>query len=187
MALGGMRQEISILFADLRGYTTYSEQAAPEQVVELLNQYFRIAADVILAREGTLDKFLGDAVMAIFNAPQPQPDHPYRAVEAALALRQAVEEWNAQHSNGLLFGIGVNLGEAVVGNVGAALAMNYTAIGDAVNLAKRLQERAAPGQILITDSVAARLGNQIRTTPLGAVQVKGRQQPVVVYELLGLA
>jgi class 3 adenylate cyclase/DNA-binding response OmpR family regulator len=187
MALGGMRQEISILFADLRGYTTYSEQADPEHVVEMLNQYFRIAADVILAREGTLDKFLGDAVMAIFNAPQPQPDHPYRAVEAALTLRQAVEEWNTQHGSGLLFGIGVNIGEAVVGNVGAALAMNYTAIGDAVNLAKRLQERAAPGQILITDSVAKRLGSQIRTTPLGAVQVKGRQQPVVVYELLGLA
>jgi len=143
---------------------------------------------VIMAREGTLDKFLGDAVMAIFNAPETQEDHFYRAVDAALALRQAVAEWNARHGGkGLTFGIGVNLGEAVVGNIGTARAMNYTAIGDAVNLAKRLQEQAAPGQILVAESVVKSLGNLIKTRPLGPLQVKGREQPVTVYELLDLA
>ena len=188
LRLGGVRQEITILFADLRGYTHYSERADPETVVELLNEYYRLATDVIMAREGTLDKFLGDAVMAIFNAPETQEDHFYRAVDAALALRQGVAEWNARHGGkGLTFGIGVNLGEAVVGNIGTARAMNYTAIGDAVNLAKRLQEQAAPGQILVAESVVKSLGNLIKTRPLGPLQVKGREQPVTVYELLDLA
>ncbi len=188
LQLGGVRQEISIVFADIRGYTTYSELAEPEEVVESLNEYFRLAADVILAREGTLDKFLGDAVMAIFNAPEEQDDHPYRAVDAALALRNAVNEWNGRRGgDGLTFGIGVNLGWAVVGNIGTARAMNYTAIGDAVNLAKRLQERAAPGQILVAESVIERLGDLVNVRPLGPMQVKGRQKPVTVYELLGLA
>ncbi len=188
LKLGGIRQEITIVFADIRGYTTYSERAEPEEIVESLNEYFRLATDVIMAREGTLDKFLGDAVMAIFNAPEPQDDHPYRAVDAALALRNAVDEWNARRGgDGLTFGIGVNMGWAVVGNIGTARAMNYTAIGDAVNLAKRLQEHAKPGQILVAESVIARLGDLVEVRPLGPMQVKGRQQSVTVYELLGLA
>ncbi len=188
LRLGGVRQPITILFADLRGYTTFSERARPEEVVELLNEYFRLAAEVIMAREGTLDKFLGDAVMAFFNAPEAQEDHPYRAVDAALALREAVNQWNAQRNGEkLTFGIGVHCGEAVVGNIGTSRAMNYTAIGDAVNLAKRLQERAAPGQILVSESVVECLGDQARVRLLGPMQVKGRQGAVTVYELLGLA
>ncbi len=188
LRLGGVRQEVTVLFADLRGYTHFSERANPEALVELLNEYFRMATDVIMAREGTLDKFLGDAVMAVFNAPEPQEDHFYRAVDAALALRNAVSTWNARRGvEGLTFGIGVNQGEAVVGNIGTSRAMNYTAIGDAVNLAKRLQEQAAPGQILVAESIVTSLGNLIKTRPLGLVQVKGRQQPVMVYELQDLA
>ncbi len=188
MTLGGSRREISILFADIRGYTTFSEQADPEHVVELLNQYFTLATDIIFAREGTLDKFLGDAVMAFFNAPEEQEDHPYRAVDAALALQSAVMELNVRRGTDVLtFGIGVHLGEAVVGNVGTPKAMNYTAIGDAVNLAKRLQERAEPGQILVTESVVERLGDLVTTEKLGEIQVKGRKAPTVVYMLRGLA
>ncbi len=183
--LGGARQEISVLFADIRGYTNYSELAEPEQIVELLNEYFQLAADIIMAREGTLDKFLGDAVMAFFNAPANQEDHTARAVDAALTLRRAVSEWNAQRgTEGLTFSVGVTVGEAVVGNIGTDRLMNYTAIGDVVNLAKRLQERAAAGQILVADNVVERLGGQLNVRPLGPIQVKGRQSPVTVYELL---
>ncbi len=188
MRLGGHRREISVLFADIRGYTTFAEQAAPEHVVELLNQYFALATDIIFAREGTLDKFLGDAVMAFFNAPEDQEDHPYRVVDAALALQSAVSELNSMRGgDALTFGIGITMGDAVVGNVGTPRAMNYTAIGDTVNLAKRLQERAEPGQILVEESVIARLGDLVQAEKIGEMQVKGRKEPVIVYALHGLA
>ncbi len=188
MRLGGRRRVISVLFADIRGYTTFSEQADPEHVVELLNQYFTLATDIIFAREGTLDKFLGDAVMAFFNAPEDQDDHPYRVVDAALALQSAVAELNTRRgADSLTFSIGVNMGEAVVGNVGTPRAMNYTAIGDVVNVAKRLQERAEPGQILVEESVISRLKDLVIAERIGEIQVKGRKVPTVVYALKGLA
>ncbi|MCC7446370.1 MAG: response regulator [Anaerolineae bacterium] len=188
MVIGGRRREISILFADIRGYTTFTEQTDPERVVELLNEYFTLATDVIFAREGTLDKFLGDAVMAFFNAPEDQADHPYRVVDAALALQSAVEQLNARRGTDVLtFGIGISIGEAVVGNVGTPRAMNYTAIGDSVNLAKRLQEKAEPGQILVEAAVIERLGDLVIAERIGELQVKGRKNGVVVYDLRGLA
>lgn len=188
MAPGGRRREVSVLFADVRGFTTFSERAQPEDVVSLLNEYLSIATDVIFSREGMLDKFMGDAVMAVFNAPEEQPDHAYRAVETALALQRAIAERNARAGGeGFEFGMGVHVGEAVVGNVGARKAMNYTAIGDTVNVARRLQERALPGQILVTAVVADRLGDQIDVAPIGELLVKGRSQPVQVYELLALS
>ncbi|MEP7288068.1 MAG: adenylate/guanylate cyclase domain-containing protein [Chloroflexota bacterium] len=188
IGLGGHRRVISVLFADIRGYTTFSEKAEPEHVVELLNEYFTLATDIVFAREGTLDKFLGDAVMAFFNAPEDQEDHPYRVVDAALALQAAVAELNARRgSDALTFSIGINMGEAVVGNIGTPRAMNYTAIGDVVNVAKRLQERAEPGQILVEQSVIECLGDQVIADRIGEMQVKGRQAPSVVYVLRGLA
>ncbi len=188
LALGGRRSEISVLFADVRGFTTYTEQADPEDVVSLLNEYFSLATEVIFSREGTLDKFQGDAVMAFFNAPEDQPDHPYRAVDAALALQRAIAERNARvGGEGLTFGIGVHLGEVVVGNIGTARAMNYTAIGDTVNVAKRLQERALPGQVLISSAIYEQLGDTVEVNPIGDLAVKGRQQSVEVYELIALA
>lgn len=187
MTLGGQRREISVLFADVRGFITYSEQAEPEDVVTVLNGYLKLATDIIFSREGTLDKFLGDAVMAFFNAPEPQENHIYRAVETALALQRAIAERNARSEGGLTFGIGVHLGDAVVGNIGTDRAMNYTAIGDTVNVAKRLQEHAAPDEILITADVVQRLGNAVRVEEIGDTALKGRHQPIQVYRLLGLA
>lgn len=188
MKIGGNRRQITILFADIRGYTTYAEKAEPERLVELLNQYFAVATDIIFAREGTLDKFLGDAVMAFFNAPEDQEDHPHRAVDAALALQAAVAELNARRGGDpLTFGIGIALGEAVVGNVGTPRAMNYTAMGDVVNVAKRIQERAEPGQILVEEAVIKRLGELVEAQRLGELVVKGRQAPAIIYELKGLA
>jgi len=187
LRLGGERREISVVFADMHGFTAFSEQISPEEVVGLLNTYFKLAVDVIFSREGTLDKFQGDAVMALFNAPEDQPDHPYRAVDAAVALQRAIDEHHARSGGSApLFGIGVHMGEAVVGNIGASFAMNYTAIGDAVNVAKRLQEHAAPGQILVSGAVIERLGDALEVAPLGAVDIRGRQQSIEVYELRGL-
>jgi class 3 adenylate cyclase/DNA-binding response OmpR family regulator len=187
LKLGGCRREVSVVFADIHGFTTFSEEADPEDVVSLLNDYFTIATEVIFSREGTLDKFQGDAVMALFNAPESQDDHVFRAVESAMALQRAIAEHNSGGGAGLTFGIGIHLGEAVVGNIGTAKAMNYTAIGDTVNVAKRLQEHAEPGQVLISAEVYELLGDNVQVNEVGEIAVKGRHQPVKVYELVSLA
>jgi class 3 adenylate cyclase/DNA-binding response OmpR family regulator len=186
LQLGGHRREISVLFADIRGYTAWSENAPPEEIVETLNHYLSLAAEVILAWEGTLDKFFGDGLMAVFNAPNDQADHIHRAADAALALMKASNEVSEIHGHRLSYSIGVNVGEAVVGYIGTDRAVNYTAIGDTVNLTKRLQEYAAPGQILVAETVIHRLGGLVQARPLGEVKVKGRRQPTQVYELNGL-
>ncbi|MFW5772964.1 MAG: adenylate/guanylate cyclase domain-containing protein, partial [Phototrophicaceae bacterium] len=124
--------------------------------------------------------------MAVFNAPNNQPDHVHRAADAALALMKAANEVSAVHGHKLSYSVGVHVGEAVVGYIGTDRAMNYTAIGDAVNLTKRLQEYAAPGQILVEESVIKRLGNLVQARPLGPLKVKGRSQQAYVYELQGL-
>jgi class 3 adenylate cyclase/FixJ family two-component response regulator len=184
--LGGERQEISVLFADIRGYTTFSEQVEPEKVVEMLNHYLNVAGGIIIGWEGTLDKFFGDGLMAIFNAPNKQEDHVYRAAESALAIIQAAEKINEIYGYKLAYSVGVHVGEAVVGYIGTSYAINYTAIGDTVNLAKRLQEMASPGQILIDESIVKRLGERIDAKPLGQISIKGRSQPAQAYELLEL-
>jgi class 3 adenylate cyclase/DNA-binding response OmpR family regulator len=186
LQLGGKRREISVLFADIRGYSSWSENAAPEEVIETLNHYLSLAAEVILAWEGTLDKFMGDGMMAIFNAPQDQVDHVHRAADAALALLKAADEVQTQHGHRLTYSVGVHVGEAVVGYVGTDRAVNYTAVGDTVNLAKRLQEYAAPGQILVEESVIHRLGNLAQARALGEIKVKGRKRSALAYELNGL-
>ncbi|PJF41257.1 MAG: GAF domain-containing protein [Chloroflexi bacterium] len=184
LALGGKRQEVSVLFADIRGFTQWSEKAPPEKVMAMLNDYLSLAAEVILAWEGTLDKFLGDGLMAIFNAPELQKDHVHRAIDAALALLQAIEEANKLNGHNLTYSIGVHVGEAVVGYLGTERAMNYTAVGDTVNLAKRLQETAKPGHILIADTVVKRLGDAIEVEPYDCITVKGRTQPTQTYRLI---
>ncbi len=181
--LGGQRQEISVLFADIRGYTTWSESVEPEVLVEILNHYLNLAAGVILSWEGTLDKYLGDGLMAIFNAPLPQADHVFRAADAALAVQRAVQEVNAQHGHQLAVGIGVTVGEAVVGYIGNERALNYTAVGDTVNIAKRLQEMAQPGQILMDERLVERLGSKVRGKSLGEVMLKGRHNSTKIFEL----
>ena len=183
---GGARQEISVLFADIRGYTSWSEDADPEAVIETLNHYLSLAAEVIMGWGGTLDKFFGDGLMAIFNAPEPQPDHVHRAADSALALMKAADEVSAIHGHKLMYSVGVHVGEAVVGFIGTDRAVNYTAIGDTINLAKRLQEYAAPGQILVEESVIKRLGNLVEARPLGELKVKGRKRQAFVHELNGL-
>ena len=186
LQLGGRRQEITVMFVDIRGYTAFSEAAPPEKVVEMLNDYLSLAANVIMSYGGTLDKYLGDGLMAMFNAPEEQPDHTRRAVEAALDLQQAMTELETQRQDGMSFGIGIGVGEAVVGYIGTDIAMNYTAVGDVVNVTKRLQEHAQPGQILMDEELVSRLQGAIQAHALGELKLKGRQKHERVYELQAL-
>lgn len=186
LELGGHRQQISVLFADIRGFTTFSEKLAPEALVDTLNEYLSMAAASILMYEGTLDKFMGDAVMGIFNAPLEQEDHVLRAVRAASAMQRAIANFhsNVGREEGCLsFGVGLHVGEAVVGNVGMSDRMDYTAIGDTVNLAKRIQENTPGGKILISDAVYAVVKDSVKAVFYQEMKVKGREQPVKTYEL----
>lgn len=188
LMLGGLRQEVTILFADIRGFTAYSEYRDPEELVEVLNCYLAISADAVLAEEGTLDKFIGDAVMAIFNAPLPQPDHTLRAVRAALRMQEAVREYHKAAPPGrhLAYGVGIAVGEAVVGNIGTAQQLNYTAIGASVNLARRLQENAIAGQILLDQEAYQKVKDHVEARALPPTEMKGFSAPIQVYELLGM-
>ena len=147
-ALGGEELEVSVLFADLRGYTSFSERTPPAQVVAMLNDAFGVAVPIVLGEGGTVVQFMGDAMMAIFNAPHPQPDHAVRAARAALALQQAIGELHAG-TNAPGFRVGINSGPALVGNIGAAQMRNFSAIGDTTNLAARLQTFAPEGSVVI--------------------------------------
>ena len=188
LKLGGRRREVSILFADIRHFTSFSEKLPPEEVMDTLNRYLSMAAEAILAYEGTLDKFMGDAVMAIFNAPLPQEDHALRAVKAAVAMQRAIADYHQQlgDERGLSFGVGINVGEVVVGNIGTTSRMDYTAIGDAVNLAKRLQENVSGGRILLSHSAYKQVKDYVRVKALPPLKVKGRMEPEPVYELISL-
>ncbi|MCU0487818.1 MAG: GAF domain-containing protein [Anaerolineales bacterium] len=188
LQLGGKRSQITVLFADIRGFTSFSEKLDPVQLVTILNQYLAAAADAVLAQEGTIDKFLGDAVMAWYNAPIPQPDHAARAVLTALAIRSEIEKLQARlpDESRLSFGVGIHFGEAVLGLVGTEKRLEYTAIGDCVNTAKRIQENSLPGQILISAEVYQLVAELVQAHPVAPVNAKGKSQPIEVYEVLGL-
>ena len=188
LQIGGKKVYITILFADIRGFTAYSEQHSPEELVAVLNRYLAAAADAVLANEGTVDKFLGDAVMAWYNAPLPQPDHTLRAVKSALAVRDAVAALHIEMPKEahLDFGVGIHYGEAVLGWIGTEKRLEYTAISDSVNTAKRIQENCAKNQILISREAYERVKDEINAKPFIPLSVKGKTQPLEVYEVLGL-
>ncbi len=188
LQIGGQQRDLTILFADIRGFTTFSEQQTPAGLVAVLNRYLAAGAEAVLAQEGTVDKFLGDAVMAWFNAPLPQPDHTLRAVRAALALKAAVEALHAElpPEGHLSFGVGIHYGEAVLGWIGTEKRLEYTAIGDCVNTAKRIQENAAKGQILISREAYQQVKESVEARPYAPLHVKGKAEPVEVFELIGV-
>jgi PAS domain S-box-containing protein len=188
LQLGGSLAEITTLFADIRGFTAVSETTDPETLVGILNRYLAAAAEAVLQEEGTIDKFLGDAIMAWFNAPIAQPDHRLRAVRAALAIRDAAQELHRDLPAGfhLEFGIGLHAGPALLGLVGTERRLEYTAIGDSVNTARRLQEHAAEGQILISRETAQPVAEFLVLEESPAVQAEGKQEPVEVYLVRGL-
>jgi adenylate cyclase len=188
LQLGGTRAQITTLYADVRGFTSFSEQYDPVQLVTVLNCYLSAAADAILAQEGTIDKFMGDAVMAWFNAPIPQEDHTLRAVKAAIGIRDSVNNLHCQlpPEFHLGFGIGINFGEAVMGLIGTNVRYDYTAIGDSVNTAKRIQENAKGGHILISAEAYAQVAGLVEALPMEPIDAKGKSQPIKVFEITGL-
>jgi adenylate cyclase len=189
LRLGGTREVVTILFADIRGFTSYSETHAPEQVVEMINRYYTQVAQLIRQNDGIVDKYEGDAVVAHFGTPLlPIKDHAWKAVATAWAAQQVIRTYHQTMPSGdrLLFGIGINTGEAVAGNIGGEQQMDYTLIGDAVNLSRRLQENASAGQILIGENTYQMVKERIRVNRLPPLQVKGRRAFEQVYEVVGL-
>jgi PAS domain S-box-containing protein len=188
LQLGGQRQVITALFADIHGFTRISEQLTPEKLVGLLNRYLGAMADAVLAEEGTIDKFLGDAIMAWFNAPLPQADHALRAVRTGLQIRDAILQLHKELPEELQLscGIGIHTGDAVLGLIGSQERIEYTAIGDDVNTAKRLQEHSGINQILISAQIYQAVQADVEVRPLQRIKVKGKQKPLEVYEVVGL-
>ena len=176
LTLGGVKRDISVLFADIRGFTTFSEDLPPEEVLRELNALLKIMVECTFEYEGTLDKFIGDAILVLFNAPLDQPDHVQRAVKTAVRIQQSLKG----HASGLTVGIGVHQGEAVVGNIGSAQRMEYTAIGSTVNIASRLCDVAKSGEVVISSSVACELGGVFELQAMDPVKVKGIKQPLAV-------
>jgi class 3 adenylate cyclase len=186
-ALGGDVAEVTVLFADLRGFTPFSERTSPERVVAMLNQYFGRAVPVLLANGGTVVQFVGDAVMALFNAPARQPDHALRAARAALGLQAAIEAVAEREPDWPRFRVGVNTGPALIGNIGSDELRNFTAIGDTVNLGARLeQEVAEAGQVVLGDATHAAIKHLAIARPLDPIEVKGKRDPIACWVLEGL-
>jgi class 3 adenylate cyclase len=187
LALGGERRSVTVLFADIVAFTGFAEQARPEAAVSFLNELFSVLTEVVFRHEGTVDKFIGDCVMAIFGAPERSDDHARRALAAAEDMHRFVEAnapaWKKTHGIEVKLGIGVNSGEALVGNLGSETRMDYTAIGDVVNVAARLERLAQPGQTLLTSDVVALAGDGFTTHPLGEHPLRGKRQPVSIFEL----
>lgn len=185
--LGGENRDIAVLFVDIRGFTTMSEALEPEQVVEILNQYLNLTTSAIFKNKGTLDKFVGDATMAVFNSPFDLDDYEFRAVCAAMdiveggaALEHALME---KFGRSVGFGVGVNCGPAVVGNVGCEFRMDFTAIGDTVNTAARLEANAQKGQVLISDTLYERVKDRVEVDEVGEIPLKGKSKGVFVYSV----
>lgn len=185
--LGGERRHIAVLFVDIRGFTTMSEVLKPEEVVEILNEYLSLTTQSIFNNKGTLDKFVGDATMAVFNAPLDLDDYIYRAVKTAWDMKAGsealAEKFEARFGRSVAFGIGVNCGDAVVGNIGCDVRMDYTAIGDTVNTAARLESNAKRGQILISQEVYDNVKDRVEVTPVGEIPLKGKEQGVFIYQV----
>ena len=189
--LGGQRREMTVLFSDIRGFTTVSESGQPEAIVGMLNEYFTRMVDLVFAHKGTLDKFVGDMVMALFGAPLDDPHHADHAVEAALEMIEALASlnarWKAEGRPELDIGIGINTGPMIAGNIGSDAIMSYTVIGDAVNLGSRLESlnKQYGTRIIISEATRERLSRPYRLRPLGDVVVKGKTQPVAIFEVVG--
>jgi adenylate cyclase len=183
--LGGESQRITLLFADVRGFTTMAETMKPREAVEVLNEFFARMTNVIFEHDGTLDKYLGDGLMALFGAPFALQNDAEAAVRAAVNMQKSLAELNKISGKPPLnIGIGIHTGEAVVGFLGTERRMDYTAIGDTVNVAARLTSQAGPGQIVISNATHSQLGREIPCCPLSAMKLKGRAEPIDVHEVL---
>lgn len=187
---GGELRETTVMFTDVRGFTSWSERHPPAHIVSVLNDYFELMVDAIHRHKGTLDKFMGDGILALFGAPIAHGHDAVNAVDCALEMMRSLDQFNREHeSSGDHFsiGIGINTGRVVAGYMGSSRSMEYTAIGDPVNLASRLCAAAAPGQILVSADTLAALGHRFTAQQLPPIMVKGKQHPVTVFQITGYA
>ncbi|NQU02735.1 MAG: adenylate/guanylate cyclase domain-containing protein [Syntrophaceae bacterium] len=191
LKLGGDKKDLSVLFSDIRGFTTVSEKLTPEELVHLLNEYLTAMTDVVFKNEGLLDKYMGDAIMAVFGAPLDQPDHPKRACMTAMGmmneLRKLQKKWTDEGRPVLDIGIGVNSGDMVVGNMGSEMRFDYTVMGDSVNLGSRLEgmNKEYGTNIVISEFTYESVKDTLFCRELDSVRVKGKSLSVKIYELLG--
>ena len=190
LRLGGEKRELTVLFSDIRGFTTLSEGMQPEELVKLMNEYFTVMTDRVFANRGSLDKYIGDAIMAIYGAPRPASEHPALACRSALdmvrALEELLEKWRPKGLPAIGIGVGINTGPMVVGNMGSATRFNYTVVGDAVNLASRIESlnKNYGTSILISEYTYERVKGEFPDVrEVDSVKVRGREQPVRLYEL----
>ncbi|MDX2019114.1 MAG: adenylate/guanylate cyclase domain-containing protein [Deltaproteobacteria bacterium] len=187
---GGQRSEVTLLFSDIRGFTSMSETTSPEEIVRMLNEYFEIMVDVIFAHQGTLDKFVGDEVIALFGAPVGIPTAELCAIECALEMLKVLKDWNrirvAEGLPEIQIGIGINTGEVVTGAIGSSRALQYTAIGDAVNTAARLCSNAKAGQLLVSEFTYAKVMDRVAAVRLPPLKVKGKEKELNVYNVIGM-
>jgi adenylate cyclase len=185
--LGGESLPVTVLFTDIRSFSTISERMEAHALVSLLNEYFAEMVTIIMHEDGVVDKFIGDAIMAVFGAPVPKPGDAERAVRAAIRMREALASLNQKlverGMDPIRAGIGIHTGEVVAGNIGSEARMEYTVIGDAVNVAARLETatKDTGEDILVSEDTRAQVGEAFDFRPLGDIQVKGRQQPVRIY------
>ncbi|MCC7371908.1 MAG: GAF domain-containing protein [Chloroflexi bacterium] len=186
LRIGGDRRELTVMFADIRGFTGMSERLAPEQVVEVLNSYLTAATDIVFEHQGTVDKFIGDAIMALFGAPMQLEQHALFAVRAAMAMQRRFAETVSRSGQRASFGIGINTGQGVVGTIGAPQLLSYTVIGDVVNVAARLQNEARAGEVLVTEETFRLVEQHVESEELGSIFVKGRLAPVTMYKVTAL-
>lgn len=190
LKLGGENRTIAVLFVDIRGFTPLSESLEPEQVVDILNGYLALTTSCVFRHGGTLDKFIGDATMAVFNAPFDTDDYVYRAVLTAWDIVQGgnriEKEYLKRYGKNVGFGVGVNCGPAVVGNIGCDFRIDYTAIGDTVNTAARLEANAPRGTVYISEYVYEQVKDRITVEPIGEIPLKGKSKGVFVYSVTGV-
>jgi adenylate cyclase len=193
LGLGGEERELTVLFADVRDFTTVAERLSPPELTALMNEFFTAMTDAVLAHRGMLDKYIGDSLMAVFGAPLPDPEHPFNACRAAVAMREALARlharWRVEGRPCLEMRIGINTGPMVIGNMGTERRFDYTVMGDEVNVAARLEgaNKALGTGILVSASTRDAAGAGVVLRPCGSIEVKGRKQPVAVFELLAVA
>lgn len=190
--MGGARKDVSVLFSDIRSYTTITESLTAEEVVDMLNKYFELMVDAVFQHKGTLDKYIGDAIMAVFGSPLPLKDHAWMAVQTAVEMRHRLAdfnvEWTQQHRDPIRIGIGINSDTVISGNIGSSKRMEFTAIGDGVNLGSRLEgaSKLYGTDIIISETTFEPCKNLIWARELDYIRVKGKNRPVSVYEVVGL-
>lgn len=188
--LSSEKRDIAVLFVDIRGFTSMSEKVQPEEVVDILNVYLDIITKSVYKYEGTIDKYIGDAAMVLFNAPFDQEAYEFKAVQTAVQIRESVEgfqeELSKKYGTKVACGVGVNCGPAIIGNIGSTERMDYTAIGDTVNTAARLESRAQRGQILISETMYERVKDKIDVRFVEEMELKGKKIPIKVYEVLSV-